>query len=124
MKKIGGEIKKIEASIGGYFSGQTIVVIDLTEHEMTWEHRPSEETMVVKKLTPAMEKRLLQQLEKAKVLEWEEEYKDPSILDGTQWEVKIAFEDKTIYKDGSNAYPKEWKAFCRSISKLTGKPFD
>lgn len=40
------------------------------------------------------------------VLYWNETYHDPNILDGTQWEMRLEFDDRaTVEKSGSNAFP-------------------
>ncbi|QGQ96593.1 hypothetical protein EHS13_17785 [Paenibacillus psychroresistens] len=62
-------------------------------------------------------------LSKCGILEWDKEYIDPDTIDGTQWSLDIELEDRSIHIHGSNAYPKEWKRFCKVIQVLTGKPF-
>lgn len=40
------------------------------------------------------------------VLSWDEEYSDPDIMDGTQWEIKLKFDNRKKFKTaGSNVYP-------------------
>ncbi|SDJ61876.1 hypothetical protein [Alkalibacterium thalassium] len=40
------------------------------------------------------------------VMDWQEAYNDPTILDGTQWELKLTFDDRESVKSvGSNAFP-------------------
>lgn len=40
------------------------------------------------------------------ILSWKASYNDPHILDGTQWELRLEFDDReTIKKSGSNAFP-------------------
>lgn len=40
------------------------------------------------------------------VLDWEDDYQDPDTLDGTQWELRMAFDDrKPVEKFGSNEFP-------------------
>ncbi|WP_143058677.1 IS1 family transposase [Alkalibacterium putridalgicola] len=40
------------------------------------------------------------------ILSWDEEYYDPYILDGTQWELKLTFDDRETFEvSGSNAFP-------------------
>ncbi|MGO1454624.1 MAG: hypothetical protein ACTHVM_07940 [Alkalibacterium gilvum] len=41
------------------------------------------------------------------VLSWDEEYYDPYILDGTQWELKLTFDSRRDFEiSGSNVFPK------------------
>ena len=39
--------------------------------------------------------------------EWKRSYMDPCVLDGSQWQIRIAYEDgrKPVKLGGSNAYP-------------------
>jgi len=40
------------------------------------------------------------------VLSWDEEYYDPYIMDGTQWELKLKFDNRKKFKaSGSNVFP-------------------
>lgn len=43
------------------------------------------------------------------VLSWDEEYSDPDIMDGTQWDLKITFDNRKKFKTGgSNAFPERF----------------
>ena len=45
-------------------------------------------------------------MESANVLEWEEHYSNPGVLDGVQWELKVWFLDGSKFESsGSNAFP-------------------
>lgn len=56
--------------------------------------------------------------------EWEQEYDNPYVLDGTQWELNIAFEQGYRRADGrskievygSNAYPPLWDKLLRKLA--------
>lgn len=55
------------------------------------------------------------------ILDWKDEYKDPYILDGTQWELSLAFDDREkVLKSGSNAYP----AFYEELTDYLEPYFD
>lgn len=44
------------------------------------------------------------------VLSWDEEYHDPHIMDGTQWELTLGFDDRETFKvTGSNDFPALYK---------------
>lgn len=52
------------------------------------------------------------------ITDWKNRYVDPDILDGTQWELEITFDDKSILKrHGSNAYPPHWKKLLSVFKK-------
>ena len=62
------------------------------------------------------------QMDRVGAWEWESEYVDPNLEDGTVWKVDIDFGDKRIFSSGSNRYPpeKQFKAFMRAVGKLLG----
>ncbi|TNV69070.1 hypothetical protein [Trichococcus shcherbakoviae] len=119
------KIKKIEASVGGYFGGYYQVEVDLENNLVSWTHGGEgelEET-VHRNIRLATVKKFLEQLETLDLLNWEAEYIDMSILDGTQWHIEIVMDSHTIAKHGSNCYPEQWGKFRQAISEITGKPF-
>jgi len=58
------------------------------------------------------------------VHEWEKQYNDPSVMDGTQWELEISMTDnRTLEYSGDNAYPAYWdelKQIFRPFFKIAG----
>jgi hypothetical protein len=119
-------IKRIEASIGGYFGTSYTFEVEFDRGKVTWEAR--EDGILEPGLILQMDTENIitfrEALSKCRVLSWKNEYIDPNTLDGTQWSLDIEFDDLCIEKSGSNDFPKEWKRFCKVIQKLTGKPFD
>ena len=82
------KIKKIETYVGGYFGGYHQVEVDLENNSVTWTHGGEgelEET-VHRNIRLTTVKKFLEQLETLELLNWEAEYIDMSILDGTQWQ--------------------------------------
>ena len=65
-------------------------------------------------------------LDEIGIWEWEAEYSDPGILDGTSWKVEIGWGNKAISSRGRNDYPggdydsSEFKAFIRAVQRLIG----
>lgn len=53
--------------------------------------------------------------------EWDNEYVDSTILDGTQWSIKYECRDSSYSRriGGSNKYPPYWKRFRAYITELT-----
>ena len=65
-------------------------------------------------------KEFLAEFRKLNVGMWAKDYSDPTILDGTQWELEIKYEDgKTRKYSGSNDFPRTFDA----LSKLVGDKF-
>jgi hypothetical protein len=56
---------------------------------------------------------------------WKRYYRDPFILDGTQWEFRLRATDLKINTGGSNAYPpdEQWVLLMQALLNLTGKRF-
>ena len=52
--------------------------------------------------------------DKIRFQEWKKDYENLNVLDGTQWEFAVTYEDrKKKNYGGSNAYPPRWKEFCK-----------
>lgn len=119
------KIKKIEASVGGYFGGYYQVEVDLENNLVNWNHGGAGELeeKVDRNIRLATVKKFLEQLETLDLLNWEAEYINSGILDGTQWHVEIVMDGHTITKHGSNCYPEQWREFRQAISKIARKPF-
>jgi len=64
------------------------------------------------------------------VLKWKKQYDDPGMLDGTQWELEIKYNEGAAFKAyGSNAYPEniidgasEFKMLLKGLRKLIQQP--
>jgi hypothetical protein len=52
------------------------------------------------------------------VWDWEENYDNPDILDGTQWKLWLKNNGKFKKSRGSNRYPKLFNSFLKTASKL------
>lgn len=120
-------IKKLSSSVGGYMGQSFSVDIDFKKGSAkykVYEHgyRPkSTETIM---LSESKIKTFLEALEKVKITEWKEHYPNPGIMDGTNWGIGISFgSNKKFSSSGDNAFPGQWKAFCKAIKKLLGKDF-
>lgn len=55
------------------------------------------------------------------VWSWKEEYFDPYILDGTQWELELRDGPKEIISSGSNLFPEQFDEFVESVNQLVGE---
>ncbi len=119
------KIKKIEAYVGGYFGSCYQVEIDLENNLVSWTHGGGGEpaNMALRNIRLATGKKFVEQLETLDLLNWEAEYVDQGIMDGTQWHIEIVMDGHTIAKHGSNDYPEQWGEFRQAISKSARKPF-
>jgi len=51
-------------------------------------------------------------------MDWKRSYFNPDVLDGTQWELTVTFDNGiTVVRDGSNDYPPHWKKLIQTFRK-------
>ena len=119
-----GGIKKLKASVGGYFGGYYYVDIDLITRRVSWSHwGDREEDTIHKTIRPATAKRLVDELKLVSLLDWKAKYIEPGICDGTHWSIELIKDGRDIKKYGNNKFPEEWDAFCSIIRWLVNKQF-
>lgn len=57
------------------------------------------------------------------VHEWNDEYIDETILDGTQWSLSIYLDKYHVVKiEGSNKYPPYWEELLQTFRYYSGVP--
>lgn len=104
-------ISKITLEIGGYFQGFTEYTIEMADDSVTMSsiNRLSPERNEIEQKIDKYE--LLYQLSELYIGEWRKYYSPErfgiSVLDGTQWQLKIEFNNgrKPCEFSGSNSYP-------------------
>ncbi len=118
------KIRRINASIGGYFRDTCAVDVDLIKRKVAWEKSEGsiEVESLQKNISSKATEQFYDQLKLANLLDWKARYAS-DILDGIQWSLEIFREDRNLRKFGSNAFPKEWDEFCLSIEKLVDREF-
>jgi hypothetical protein len=62
-------------------------------------------------------------LDRLDVVNWKERYMDPSILDGTQWNLLVVTDSFEIDTGGSNAYPENFDEFIKTINRLISEEY-
>jgi hypothetical protein len=118
------KIKIIKASVGGYSQGNFEVTVDLIKLEVTWNFRlGGEEKSSKKSMDSLMYKKFIELLKATNILNWKSKYVDPDVCDGTQWEIVITTDQKTIKKYGSNEFPEEWDNFCSTMESIIEQEF-
>lgn len=117
------KIKEIHAEVGGFTGDSYIAEIDLAGRKGSWKkYRYSEETFS-RTIDDKEVADFICQLKMIDFLNWKSSYVEPDILDGTQWNIVVIREGRTIKKYGSNKYPLGWECFCEMISKITMNEF-
>jgi hypothetical protein len=130
--------KRFTASIGGFLGSS--YKVELRDGTLAYTSSgPGRTNLKQKTITPtATQWREFQRaLDDLKVWEWRKEYPNRGIMDGTQWSLDIAFEDRPLQTHGDNCYPddggkpnrnpeltKSFIAYLAAIQKLLGgEPF-
>lgn len=96
-------------SIGGYFDGYTSIEIDKDDLEI--KHSKKEYLQVPPFPNDILDKdlkeNLIATLNQISFSNWEKEYVDHGILDGTNWNLEIKYNGRKTSKisSGSNAFP-------------------
>ncbi len=127
-------IKKFHFSIGGYFARNFDVLITYNKASYCAD-------LYIFDFTKRQEKEIsknqmelfLSKLNQLNIIGWENEYYNPDVIDGEQWEMEIEYnktEKKRIY--GSNLYPnskidsdkpsREFKELLSAIKELIQEP--
>lgn len=115
-------VKSFAFSCGGYFNGYDYFLIEENNYIITLTITPSilsERTEISKEITYDEWFEFLDIIySKLFIHEWNKEYVNNDILDGTQWSITFKLEDgKEIKYHGSNEYPAYWKEFLVFINK-------
>ncbi|MCD4711751.1 MAG: hypothetical protein K8R73_00575 [Clostridiales bacterium] len=118
------DIVSIKVDVGGYFSGNYEVELDFISRRLSWRFfyvtsdKRFEKTIRQKTLND-----FIDTIKNLKLMDWDSEYLDLDICDGTQWGIEISKKDDKIMIRGDNKFPDEWDEFCQLISRTTGKRF-
>ena len=102
-------IQKLMLSIGGFFGGYEIRTYTVSGDKVVLD---VDHTLILKPSNlpvyyPFTKDEFIAGLKKIHIGEWKKNYIDPYVLDGTQWELEICFDNerKPLKISGSNAFP-------------------
>lgn len=106
-------VQSVRLSIGGFFTGHTEAAIRKNENGAlvsTMKYPGDPELSKDVQITPETWKNIIDALyTKAHLHEWKKRYEDPSVPDGTQWELELRLTGNRVRRYyGSNAYPPYW----------------
>ena len=122
----------MEFSIGGFFGGRYFIRLenDILEYGESVGH--PDNGYIKLSISPSKQKwkNFKKKLDAIDVWSWKNEYNNPNVLDGTQWELEIDYGDQKIKSYGSNLYPgtadldmdvtPEFKALLHALGLLLG----
>ena len=101
-------MSKLVFTIGGFFCGQETRIFTVSDDQVFVD---VEKTMISmdkeEEYGPYREEDFISGIKALHIGEWKRTYKDPLVLDGTQWELDIYFNNgrKAVKISDSNAYP-------------------
>ena len=108
--------------------------VELRDDTLYYSATCNSEPVAIDRLNPKRWQSFRQTLEFLQAEQWQPKYFNPNVLDGQQWEVKIAYADgRLIESRGSNAYPGlldtdytiygseslDWRLFTCALAWLT-----
>ena len=127
----------LRAQIGDYFGSSYAVEL----YERTLIYTALGDTLLLpahRQVEPTDEqwRAFRHALDKINVWQWQADYPNPGVCDGTHWSFEVAYSDHALETGGANNYPDAQgdptnsplatKTFTRlrgAITKLTGRPF-
>ena len=117
------KILELEFKIGGFPAGQDRLILEGNKISVTptpWARREAAVTHI-----PSDEEwmEFSQSLKQLKVWGWKEDYRNPLIEDGTQWDLWIRTDSSEIDSGGSNKFPTNFNKFIKSIDKLINQDY-
>ena len=112
-------------SIGGYFDPS--YSLELKGRDITYEtFGNGYELKNSEIIRPTIEEleQFFGKIKEIGVWKWKKRYSNSDILDGTSWSISIEYEGKHFKSSGSNAYPKSFNEFTKTVRQLiNNKPF-
>jgi len=127
-KGIYDDIVSFQAEVGGFLCESYIVTADWPTKKLSYRGGPNRDgnfTEFKRELRPKEWQQLIDILRKCDFEFWLDDYYDHTVLDGTQWSVKLTLADgRVVEKSGSNSFPKQWEEFCKGIAELVGDRFE
>ena len=118
-------ITSVYFSCGGFFGGYSDVTVEKTDNGAMINVIPS--IFIRSDITETNKQLSIDEWQsfinavftKYRLGEWNKEYVDHGVLDGTQWEIKIKLNSgNELEYRGSNAYPRNWVEFIDYINDL------
>lgn len=94
-------------TIGGFFCGQETRTFTISDDQVLVDVEKTMISMDKEEYGPYRKEDFIYGIKALHIGEWKRTYKDPLIMDGTQWELDIYYNNgrKAVKISGSNAYP-------------------
>ena len=123
---------KIEFSYGGFFNGYKTIRYTNGTVALSKSLTPCDE--LTQDVSQEKLEAFWQQIESIGVWDWQEEYVDPSILDGAQWNLTLVHGEREKKVYGSNMFPPDitimdnkksdpFHRLCQAVNELAGRKY-
>lgn len=110
-------LERIEFVIGGYFATHTKRVISFESSQVFLSvfSTFSPADMIFSKVLTMTRNEFIERIKSLYIGEWHRNYRNPYVLDGTQWEATFSYSDggRPITFYGSNKYPYNFNDFAQ-----------
>jgi len=122
----------IEFSCGGYFGGYNTIHYSNGKVALSNSQAPYNEQ--TKNVLEETLEAFWEKVETIGVWDWQDEYVNPTILDGTQWKLKLVHGDREKKIYGSNMFPpnisisdnresEDFHQLCQAVNELIGRKY-
>lgn len=100
-------MSKLVFTIGGFFCGHETRTFTISDDQVLVDVEKTMISMDKEEYGPYRKEDFISGIKALHIGEWKRTYKDPLVLDGTQWELDIYYNNgrKAVKISGSNAYP-------------------
>ncbi len=122
----------LDCFIGGFMGTSYRVHLDgdALTHETLEHYEPTD--MVRLLPDPSAWEQFWNSLDAINAWNWSGDYRNPEVMDGTNWSIRILHGTRLLAASGSNSYPPigdttepspAFETFLAAISRITGQPF-
>lgn len=116
-----GQPRKFRAEIGGFLGASYAVELKGSEIQYSvLEPGSRDATVSTIRATEREWCEFRRALHEVGVWGWREEYLNPNVLDGTHWDLDIAYEDNALRARGVNDFPTNFMGYELAVEKLLG----
>jgi hypothetical protein len=123
---------RIEFSYGGFFDGYKTFRYSNGTAALSKSLTPCDE--LTQDVSQESLEAFWQQIESIGIWDWQEEYIDPDILDGAQWNLTLVHGEREKKVYGSNMFPPDititdnrksdpFHRLCQAVNELAGRKF-
>ena len=100
-------MSQLMSTIGGFFCGQETRTFTVSDGQVLVDVEKTMISMDKEEYGPYRKEDFISGIKALHIGEWKRTYNDPLVMDGTQWELDIYYNNgrKAVKISGSNAYP-------------------